>query len=148
MCHLQHVSYLTSLCHSFSRHFQVPYHHYLVDQFRVSFDIYLAILHGIDMQVQSCLGRDTENWRALNICPPCLYKLEDDPPLIFSTQFMMDGNSSLKQVDSTLKLHQERPDDHEFRSDIWLTPKEVDVFKDEVLNAKQRVRLKSVNISL
>jgi len=113
-----------------------------VDQFRVSFDVYLEILHAVDVQVRSCLGRNTENWWALNVCPPCLYKLEDDPALIFSAQFTMDGNSSLKQVDSALKLHQERPDDRKFRSDIWLTAEEVDVFKDEVSNAKQKVRLR------
>jgi hypothetical protein len=67
-----------------------------------------------------------------------MYKLEDEPLLRFSMLVAMDGNSSLKLVDSVLKKGKDRLDDRTITSDIWLTPEEVDIFKDEVSSAKKK----------
>jgi hypothetical protein len=40
-----------------------------------TFDVYLALLRIVDKQVWEALGRDTPNWRVLNACPPCTYKV-------------------------------------------------------------------------
>lgn len=50
------------------------YHTVLSD----TFDIYLAILRAVDKQVAAALGRDTPNWRVLNACPPCTYKVRSN----------------------------------------------------------------------
>ncbi|TDL17784.1 hypothetical protein BD410DRAFT_843337 [Rickenella mellea] len=44
----------------------------------------------------------------------------------------MDGNNSLKRTDATIRANRERIDCRQARSDYWLKPEDVDVFKDEV----------------
>ncbi len=44
----------------------------------------------------------------------------------------MDGNNSLKLVDSTFKAGSERQDSRSISSFRWLSAEDVDVFKDEV----------------
>lgn len=48
-----------------------------------------------------------------------------------------DGNQSLKLVDSAFRAGDLRPDDRSIISRRWLSPDEVNVFKDEVRNAKK-----------
>lgn len=67
-----------------------------------AYDAYLAILRGVDGRVQAALGRN-EEWKAQNICPPCFYKVEDETPLTLSFLGAIDGNNSLKLVDSTFQ---------------------------------------------
>lgn len=67
-----------------------------------------------------------------NVCPPCLYKIEREIPLKYSLLAMMDGNNSLKLVDATFRAGTPRKDDRILSSPRWLTPEQVDVFKDEV----------------
>lgn len=47
----------------------------------------------------------------------------------------MDGNNSLKLVDSTFRAGHPRFDNRTSTSFRWLTPTEVDLYKDEVVNA-------------
>jgi hypothetical protein len=44
----------------------------------------------------------------------------------------MDGNYSLKLVDATFQAGSTRPDNRASTSFHWLTPEQVDAFKDEV----------------
>jgi hypothetical protein len=74
-----------------------------------------------------------------------MYKIEDEPPLKFSMELAGDGNQSLRLVDSAFLAGELRPDDRVFSSGRYLQPEQVDVFKDEVRNAKKAV---SVIISL
>jgi Kyakuja-Dileera-Zisupton transposase len=78
------------------------------------------------------LGRDTPNWHLRNTCPACFYKLEDEPALKFSFLCEMDGNNSLKWIDFSSRGQVERLDNKCSRSDYWLTPVDVDIFKHEV----------------
>ncbi|KAJ7215075.1 hypothetical protein GGX14DRAFT_610221 [Mycena pura] len=96
----------------------------------------LAILRGVDQRVQQALGR-SEQWRAKNICPPCFYKLKNEPHLSPSWMGCMDGNNSLKLIDSTFRAGLPRFDNRKADSFCWLTTAEVDVFKDEVKNAEK-----------
>ncbi|KIJ29578.1 hypothetical protein M422DRAFT_54124 [Sphaerobolus stellatus SS14] len=53
----------------------------LADQFRITYDAYFEILDRVQTQVNTVLGRDKPNWRALNVCPACDYRLEGEPSL-------------------------------------------------------------------
>ena len=68
----------------------------------------------------------------LNACAPCLYKLEGEAPLKYSLLVNMDGNQSLKLVDDLFRAGATLRDERTGRSDLWLTPSEVDQWKDEV----------------
>ncbi|KAG1857138.1 hypothetical protein F4604DRAFT_1883079 [Suillus subluteus] len=80
-----------------------PYQPYLNIQFSAAYDVYLEILHCVKQCLHTALNHDTPNWRMLNSCPACFYKLEDEPVL-----------------------------DFDWLSDYWLDTCDVDRFKDEV----------------
>ena len=79
----------------------------------------------------SALGR-TDSWETQNVCPPCLYKVENEPPLKFNLLAAMDGNNSLKLIDSAFRAGSVRTDTRSSASPRWISPEEVDTFKDEV----------------
>ncbi|KAG2037922.1 hypothetical protein BDR03DRAFT_933773 [Suillus americanus] len=79
-----------------------------------AYDIYLEILHHVDILINKALNCNMPNWRLLNSCPCCFYKLEDEEILALEWLVTMDGNNSLK-----------------FCSDYWLDCLTVDKFKDE-----------------
>ncbi|KAG0702917.1 hypothetical protein DFH29DRAFT_982187 [Suillus ampliporus] len=110
----------------------IPYCLYLNTQFSVAYDIYLEILHCVQQRLQAPLGRDTPNWRLLNSCPACFYKLRDEPKLEFDWLISIDGNNSLKRWDSTIYGNTPCVDSRWARSDYWVEPKAVDRFQNEV----------------
>ena len=67
-----------------------------------------------------------------NICAPCLYKTEDEPKLKFEFLSAMDGNNSLKLVNSTYHAGTVRTDSRMTELPCWIKPEDVDLFKDEV----------------
>ena len=115
---------------------QLPHRSYLADQLSNAYDCYLEILRAVDVAVTHALGR-TDSWETQNVCPPCLYKIEREPPLKFNLLAAMDGNNSLKLVDSAFRAGSVRTDTRSSSSQRWISPGEVDVFKDEV----KKVRL-------
>ncbi|KAG1749166.1 uncharacterized protein EDB91DRAFT_1235645 [Suillus paluster] len=118
-----------ALCHLHN----IPYQSYLNTQFLDACDIYLEILHCVDILINKALNRNTPNWRLLNSCPCCFYKLEDEEPLALEWLVTMDGNNSLKRwTSSTADGTTTRNDSCRFRSDYWLDRLTVDKFKDEV----------------
>ncbi|KAI0359107.1 hypothetical protein OH77DRAFT_1136710 [Trametes cingulata] len=117
---------------------QVPFHAVLAEQFSATFDVYLDILHQVDLRVAQALSRDSKDWRMLNACLPCLYRLDDDPPLRYDLLAAMDGNSSLKLVDETYRSGTTRLDGRTGRTDLFIPVQEVDRFKDEVQNARKK----------
>ncbi|KAG2136551.1 uncharacterized protein EDB93DRAFT_1091557 [Suillus bovinus] len=64
--------------------------------FSDTYDIYLEILHHIDVLINQALNRNSPNWRLLNSCPCCFYKLEDEENMALEWLVTMDGNNSLK----------------------------------------------------
>ncbi|KAI1781971.1 hypothetical protein LXA43DRAFT_907171 [Ganoderma leucocontextum] len=115
----------------------LPYQRTLVDQFSIAYDQYLDILEGIDSRVRQRLGQDGENWRMLNACAPCLYKLEDEPQLKYSLLVSVDGNQSLKLVDSKFRNGVSRLDSRRVPGNLFIPEEIVDLYKDEVSNAKR-----------
>ncbi|KAJ7033780.1 hypothetical protein C8F04DRAFT_1183753 [Mycena alexandri] len=122
---------------------------YLVMQFSVAFDVYLAILAAVDKRVQIALGRDTPDWRLRNACPSCMYKLEGEAeiPLPFLTT--IDGNNSLKRfwrrekvVDADGNVgpgaSKERLDSRVAAGDYYLSREEVDKWSKEGLEDLMR----------
>ena len=71
------------------------------------------------------------------MCPPCLYKVESEPPLKFSLLAAMNGNNFLKLVDSALRAGSVRTDTRSSASRRWISLGEVDIFKDEVKSVKK-----------
>ncbi|KAK0229193.1 hypothetical protein EDD85DRAFT_957591 [Armillaria nabsnona] len=77
----------------------VAFRPYLLQQFSICYDLYLDLLNTVHGRVLKALGRDIPNWRALNACPCCTYKLEGEQPLKFAMLGTMDGNDSMKRVE-------------------------------------------------
>ncbi|KAK1231535.1 hypothetical protein PQX77_005367 [Marasmius sp. AFHP31] len=119
-----------------------PRQRHLEDQLRVAYDEYLAIQRTIDDQIATALSRNNDEYVVHNICAPCMYELEDEPRLNPRMLLVMDGNNSLKMVDSEHKRGQARTDKRELHDPRWLSPTAVDEFKDEVANAQRATQKK------
>ncbi|KAE9395673.1 hypothetical protein BT96DRAFT_751775, partial [Gymnopus androsaceus JB14] len=72
---------------------------YLSTQLSTAFDLYMAILNGVCLCVQKTLGREGPNWRMLNCCPACQYRLDGEEELDVRMLACMDGNNSLRRVE-------------------------------------------------
>lgn len=110
---------------------QIPYRRYYRSVLASTFEMYLAILRLVNTRVKQALGHDTPDWRVLNACPPCTYKLEGEPPRTFNRTMAFDGNNSMKRL---YKLGDRRVQDMRpfTESDYLLSPEYVDQYKDEV----------------
>ncbi|KAJ7867216.1 hypothetical protein B0H14DRAFT_2347032 [Mycena olivaceomarginata] len=118
----------------------------LAEQLSAAYDAYLEIMRQVDSRVHVALGRDA-TWYSKNVCPPCMYKTENEPPLKFSLLSSMDGNNSLKLVDSAFRAGSVRPDDRRLNSFRWLTPDQVNVYKNEVADSQKKARRKTTTVS-
>jgi hypothetical protein len=52
-----------------------PYRHYIRNIFADTFEVYLRILRLVDKRVHAVLGWDSPDWRPLNACRACCYKV-------------------------------------------------------------------------
>ncbi|KAJ7435348.1 hypothetical protein B0H11DRAFT_2257308 [Mycena galericulata] len=111
----------------------------LQGQLTIAYDAYLAIIRGVQARTRRALGR-TGSWYMDNVCPPCLYKTVNEPYLKFSWLGSMDGNNSLKLVWDAFRAGNTRADDRISTHDRWMTPEQVDIFKDEVAESQKRPR--------
>ncbi|KAJ7019748.1 hypothetical protein C8F04DRAFT_1214270 [Mycena alexandri] len=122
---------------------------YLVMQFSVAFDVYLAILAAVDKRVQIALGRDTPDWRLRNACPSCMNKLEGEAEIPLPFLATIDGNNSLKRfwrrekvVDADGNVgpgaSKERLDSRVAAGDYYLSREEVDKWSKEGLEDLMR----------
>ena len=98
----------------------------------MAFDAYLEICRQVDQQINTALKCDTQISYLRRSCPCCFYKLEGEPELEFSSFVSIDGNNSLKRLGTTIRNTNERLDSRTIVSDRWITPEEVNRFKDEV----------------
>ena len=76
----------------------VPFKPYLLQQFTITFDLYLSIRTAVDRLVQVSLDRDGADYHIKHLCPCCSYVLEDEEKLKFSMLYTIDGNNSLKRI--------------------------------------------------
>lgn len=107
-------------------------------QFSEAFDVYLEILRRVDSMVKTALKQDSPDYRLLHSCPPCQYKLADEPPLVYSHLMSLDGNSSLKRFASCAATNAPT-----FTSDYYLSNDAVNVYADEVVKRGKRKKGKS-----
>ena len=92
------------------------------------FDVYLEIVHCVECLLKHELKHDEPDWRLLNECPACFYKLEDEPPLMFSWLASIDGNNSLKHWNSTVYGVVPHEDSCRPHLDLWLPVDDVNKF--------------------
>ncbi|KAG2031088.1 hypothetical protein BDR03DRAFT_876830, partial [Suillus americanus] len=114
--------------------------------FSDAYDVYLKILHWVDSIIKAALKQDTPDWRLLNSCPCCCYKLEDKDDMAFEWLATIDGNNSLKQWLSSIYGTSPRDDSWTCHSDYWLHHTKVDQFQ---LNGAQpcAVSLADINFT-
>jgi hypothetical protein len=98
----------------------------------MTFDVYLAALREVDRLANESLGHVGSDWQMKTVCPPCFYRLKDEPPLKFSILCTMDGNSSLKHVADDYRFGVIQRDERPCHGNLVLPPSEVDHFQDEV----------------
>ncbi|KAG1739375.1 uncharacterized protein EDB91DRAFT_1237491 [Suillus paluster] len=121
----------------------------------IAYDVYLELEQRIENRLQIALGHchipdpstsnttcehphpchNTPNWRMLNLCPACQYKVVGEPPLKYSVLCALDGNNSAKLIDPAIHHGNERFGPRCGLSYIWLTETYVDQFKDKVQHA-------------
>ncbi|KAK0489884.1 hypothetical protein EDD18DRAFT_1311113 [Armillaria luteobubalina] len=70
----------------------------LKEQFSICYNLFLAILNNVELQVMKELGRSDPDWRLKNCCAACTFELEGEEELEFRMLGAMDGNDSLKRV--------------------------------------------------
>lgn len=112
----------------------LPPNSYLQHRLSIAFDLYRQILKRSKAVILKALSRDDPSYRLQNFCPPCTYELQEELPLIFRHQFVVDGNDSGKRVPrrekSTIKgvlgMNTERPDERIGGGDYFLPRDEVD----------------------
>ncbi|KAJ7092254.1 hypothetical protein C8R44DRAFT_891296 [Mycena epipterygia] len=128
--------YVRSLCDIHGAAFRP----YLSTQFSIAFNLYLATLAIVEQRVKHLLGRDAPNWRLKNVCPTCMYKLEDEPVLDLPILTTMDGNNSLKRFHRRERteggaagVSKEREDSRQVPGDYYISPEEVDEWGKEEL---------------
>jgi hypothetical protein len=120
---------------------QSPHSTHLKDQLRCAYDCYLAILREIDARVLKALDRSDSLGKNTHVCPPCFYKVKEEPSLVPAFLASIDGNNSLKLVDSAFRYGMPRTDNRTLPISRWLSVDQVDVFKDDVANAQNQVCL-------
>ncbi|KAG1798562.1 uncharacterized protein HD556DRAFT_1440267 [Suillus plorans] len=114
----------------------VCYRRHLAEQLRVAYDVYLELERRVESRLQAALGHNTPNWRMLNSCPACQYKVVGEPPLEYLVLCALDGNNSAKLIDPAIHGGNECFDPRCGLSSIWLTETYVDQFKDEVQRSR------------
>ncbi|KAJ7294033.1 hypothetical protein C8J57DRAFT_1041842 [Mycena rebaudengoi] len=126
-----------------------PFCPYLSTQFSIAFDLYLAALAIVDQHVKNLLGRGSREWRLKNACPPCMYKLEGEPPLLLPLLCTMDGNNSLKRFNRRERVmgenrveapgdSKERADNRRAPGNYYLEDEEVNLWGDDRLEELKR----------
>ncbi|KAG1888073.1 hypothetical protein F4604DRAFT_1570206, partial [Suillus subluteus] len=98
------------------------------------FDVYNVVLRQVELQVSEALGHNSPNWRVLNTCPPCSFKLEGELPLLYQSMIVFNGNNSLSQM-APLGGHKV-DDTRTFDSDFFLSHDYVNLFADEVSSSQ------------
>ncbi|KAF9060672.1 hypothetical protein BDP27DRAFT_1429783 [Rhodocollybia butyracea] len=89
---------------------EMAFRPYLSTELYTAFDVYLSILREVRKRTKLSLGRSGREWRLLNACPSCQYRLKEDNKQDVRMLMAMDGNDSLKRVEHKEDVLQERED--------------------------------------
>ncbi|KAI6120039.1 hypothetical protein EDD16DRAFT_1692465 [Pisolithus croceorrhizus] len=132
--HLSIQAYIKLLCDMHG----VLFHNHCSQQFSITLDIYLQVLAFVSNLVHCVLQHDQPDWWLKHSCPPCTYRLQDEPAMCFSMLFTQDGNDSLKQVATRIldgdvdHVATSLPtSEHTFHHEQYLTHEFVDKFASD-----------------
>jgi hypothetical protein len=120
---------------------------YLAEQLHSAFDGYLAIRRCVQEKLDKALGHNPADKASTLLCPPCFYEIQNEPPLVPRLLAAMNGNSSLKLVDSSYRAGTTRKDDRTLSSPRWLEVDEVDCFQNDVKDSRNG-KVRELKISL
>jgi hypothetical protein len=115
---------------------------HLLEQLRSAYDCYLQILRCVQQRQTEALERHPRDEMTFLLCAPCFNELDGEAPLIPRFLAAIDGNSSLKLVDSSYQSGTSRSDDRLLPSRRWLEPEVVDLFKDETKTSATRQKVR------
>ena len=127
---------------------QLAYKLYLATQFSIAYDTFLWILREVDKKVRHALGCNTLNCHFHNICPPCFYKIDSEPDLEFFFFASIDGNNSLRWMGDAIWNSNVWLDSQKLLLDRWISPEDVDLFKDEIKSSKMTLSVFSTLVML
>ncbi|KZT70622.1 hypothetical protein DAEQUDRAFT_633977, partial [Daedalea quercina L-15889] len=128
-------------------YYTIPYRRHYRAILADSYEIYLTILRGVQVKVDASLGRNTPNWRVLNACPACSYKLQDEPDLRWTRMFCLDGNNSLKRI--ACVGDRQQSDRRVFESsDYYLPTTFVDHYAGEVRSNERTIQVTQVGVDM
>ncbi|KAI0045260.1 hypothetical protein FA95DRAFT_1583416 [Auriscalpium vulgare] len=116
-----------------------PYYPALQERFSQAFDAYIDLQRRLQRRVDQALGRDAEQWRLKNACPCCSFKQPGEPILVPARLHAMDGCSSHKRLKGV-----GHTDERLFDSTYFISPEQVDLFKDEVKPRRRRTTVEDV----
>lgn len=133
LCALHNVSFPLRFATNPYLLIQVTYQQTLRDQFAIAFDIYLQILRRVQQMVDHSLSRDIPDWHLKFGCPLCGHSVEGEPALVPARMHAQDGGNSPKRLDRS-----GHADPRRFDSKFFMTPEEVDAFKDEVAHSNKK----------
>ncbi|KAK0478992.1 hypothetical protein IW261DRAFT_1551567 [Armillaria novae-zelandiae] len=113
----------------------------LREQFSICYDVFLAILDGVESRVMRELSCTDPDWRLANCCAACTFELEGEEQLEFSMFGAMDGNDLLKRVPRSKTVDEmenekvciERPDSRNGGSGYILPRSEVDRWSKDAI---------------
>lgn len=54
---------------------QIPYRRSMRSLFADTYELYVRIINAVDRQIRDALNWNTPNWRVLNACHACCYKV-------------------------------------------------------------------------
>ncbi|KAH0833455.1 hypothetical protein J3R83DRAFT_12574 [Lanmaoa asiatica] len=117
-------AFVKVICDLYNRPYARRYRHQLAN----AFDAYLIVLREVEKQVHELLGQSSDNWRVLNACPPCGFKLEGEAELRYCRMIAIDGNNSLSRVAPL--GNRQAGDERHFTSDYFLDPDYVNSYAD------------------
>ncbi|KAF9018849.1 hypothetical protein BDZ89DRAFT_1094016 [Hymenopellis radicata] len=124
----------------------IAYRPYYREQFSICYDVYVSIRNYMDVSVLKVLGRDTEDWRALNACPSCTFELKGERPLERRRLWTFDGNNSMRRnirrttnlgPDDVVGAVNEREDLRDAGLDYALPREKVNEFARETVGQKE-----------
>ncbi|KAK7690568.1 hypothetical protein QCA50_005666 [Cerrena zonata] len=79
-------------------YYDIPFRRYLRTVLAETYEVYLRIINVVQKRIHNELTWNTPNWRVMNACKACCYKLQDEPETAYSRLWAHDGNNSLKRM--------------------------------------------------
>ncbi|KAK0229527.1 hypothetical protein EDD85DRAFT_923122 [Armillaria nabsnona] len=107
----------------------IAYEPYMHQQFTICYNLYVAILKKVEHHINQVLCHDAADYRLRNAYVACTLSLRDEPGTPIHPHYCMDGNNSLKRLQSS----QEKMDNHDGCGNYFLSQDEVNAWSKEAI---------------